>query len=1364
MNDKLNSNIRKPSRYKVVVNVVIMIALFFSITVGNALTIPDLSAMLYQYQYYGSENGMNIIHDPVEGRNETEALKMNIRGNGEFFNAYCIDLQHGVREFNKWQDNKVYRMAPVDGTLNPLLSSDEVDKIRAILYCYLIAYGNAQHKDVDANKLKNAIDTAFPSDKVEDGIVFKGLSNKSIITGIQAALWNFIGDNVSVQNGNSSGLQYRDERNARRIFNYLKNLSPMRIDELATPAASIENITANSYISGTNNVNVKVNYTLSATAKGNPQGAPISWVLSIYDGTSPITPTVTFQDGDAGLIADGTQHSFVIENIADTTNLKVNFSGRQFKGYQIYGLADDKGGTILGQAMIVYDLFEEYGDPSKTVESNLNLFRGSLSVKKILQDGFKTSTTFPITVSGPNGFSWTANIAGDGTAVQVGSAGQLRYGQYTVTEGTAIANGFKIIDGSEAVVLSQENPMASVTIQNEKLGSVKVEKDVWGKEDDSTTFPVSLYKDDQFIKTLYVSESASGSVTFDLLEAGAYTVKEDLSAVAYAKYSQITDAGKPAEYTIQLASGQDTIVVFYNEYLNPDMAITKDVALKPSTNDVVAIDSTGGTSLVHAKPGDTLIYTIKVENTGNMPLTNVTFTDSLPGVDLSSMNIDELTLDGVDTFTYEYTVPEGTPPGVLTNTITATCTELNGETVSDDAMVNIVADPRLTVVKAVSSVYALPGETLDYSAIIYNNGNIPIVDIAYNDAMTGVSGPIETLGAGMQSAELDLGTYTVDSLEACLLNNVQRVINTVDVIGYAYDLAEDNGEGDDGGVITEPTQLTASSVVTTNMLVPGVELIKDVSTRYALENEQVAFMFTVKNNGETLLKDVTITDPMLGSELKMPSEEVLEPGETWTFEDQWVNVSDIMTNMDANRNIVNTATVTATAYREGNNDYTLSVADTDTAQFNVLRPELNVEKFVIGSDGNWYSSTTALEGEKVQFVIIVENVSQVYEDKGYIFTDIIVNDELLGQSINLGTLEPGDVYFLLSQPESPAATSINDESPELPYVLNSYTVDRADAADSIITNTATATATAIGSKAGTLTDSDMATIMLPSIAITKTANVQTIVPGGTITYTFTVTNTGSVPLYNPHITDNMLSSEPIALPVLQPRDTVEIKREYRTTSTFTGNLVNTAAVTAVTENAKAVSAEASASVLVYIPTNPSEPVPNVTLNVVIEGQGSVLPGSGSHSRSLGSLSIFSGIQPVEGWQFVGWFGANGQEVNNNSILMNGDKTVVARFAPITDEPETIENNEVPQSAPETSPEPSSEPTAEPSSTPVTTDQGSPDNTNQPTGDETIVLDQALPQGAPLPKTGGVPLELILSTGAVLTTAGVVIRRRKKEDK
>ncbi len=150
-------------------------------------------------------------------------------------------------------------------------------------------------------------------------------------------------------------------------------------------------------------------------------------------------------------------------------------------------------------------------------------------------------------------------------------------------------------------------------------------------------------------------------------------------------------------------------------------------------------------------------------------------------------------------------------------------------------------------------------------------------------------------------------------------------------------------------------------------------------------------------------------------------------------------------------------------------------------------------------------------------------------------------------------------------------------------------------------------------------------------------------------------------------------------------------------------------------------------------TTSSTPASNVALNLTVAGPGKVNPGSGAFAQN--SYVAFV-VTPDSGAKFVGWSGPDGADVTaDNMLQMLQSRTLTATFAyPET----TVAPAVIPQSAPEVTP------------TPV------PDS-----GAVVIVTPVVVPQAAPaLPKTGGLPVGLLMAIGTALSGSGLLLRRKK----
>jgi hypothetical protein len=81
------------------------------------------------------------------------------------------------------------------------------------------------------------------------------------------------------------------------------------------------------------------------------------------------------------------------------------------------------------------------------------------------------------------------------------------------------------------------------------------------------------------------------------------------------------------------------------------------------------------------------------------------------------------------------------------------------------------------------------------------------------------------------------------------------------------------------------------------------------------------------------------------------------------------------------------------------------------------------------------------------------------------------------------------------------------------------------------------------------------------------------------------------------------------------------------------------------------------------------------LKITVSGSGTVAPFVGSKNYTPGTEVEVNAV-PASGWEFDGWIGPDGQDVDNDLIVMDEDKHITAKFV------RTIEPPVLPSEAPE----------------------------------------------------------------------------------
>jgi hypothetical protein len=144
--------------------------------------------------------------------------------------------------------------------------------------------------------------------------------------------------------------------------------------------------------------------------------------------------------------------------------------------------------------------------------------------------------------------------------------------------------------------------------------------------------------------------------------------------------------------------------------------------------------------------GDMVFYTITVENTGNVTLTNVTVRDANLGV---VQNVGTLLVGEVVTLTGSYgPVDEGDLPGPIFNTAGVTgTTPINTPVgpVTDTHSVPVTIDPSLDINKTGTAGPVTIGDMVYYTITVENTGNVTLTNVTVRDAKLGLVQNVGTL-------------------------------------------------------------------------------------------------------------------------------------------------------------------------------------------------------------------------------------------------------------------------------------------------------------------------------------------------------------------------------------------------------------------------------------------------------------------------------------------------------------------------------------------------------------------------------------------------------------------------------------------
>ncbi len=499
---------------------------------------------------------------------------------------------------------------------------------------------------------------------------------------------------------------------------------------------------------------------------------------------------------------------------------------------------------------------------------------------------------------------------------------------------------------------------------------------------------------------------------------------------------------------------------------------------------------------------DVLTYSIVVDNTGNLNISNVVVTD--PDADSGTIlyvsgdanNNSILETTEVWTYSAAHTIkqPE-VNAGSFTNTATVTGTPTGGVLLpsSDTAVVPAIQNPTINLIKTgtlnmnvvAPNGIANVGDRINYSFTVTNTGNVTLTNIMVSDPIITVSGGPITLTPGASNNSAFTGFYILTQADI----DTGKKDNTATVT--AKDPKNNNVTDTDDETTNIPKNasidLIKTGVLNMNFVAPnGIANVGD----------KINYSFTVTNTGNVTLSNITITDPMItvvGGPITLAPGASNNSAFTGTYT---LTQADI----DAGKKD-NTATVT------GKDPQNINVTDTDDETTNIPKnASIDLIKSGVLNMNVVAPNGIANVGDRINYTFTVTNTGNVT------LTNITVTDPIVTVLGGPITLAPG---------------ASNNSSFTGTYTLTQADIDAGKKDNTAIT-------TGKDPQNINVTDSDDETTIIPksaSIDLIKTGvlNMNAVAPNGVanvgdqINYSFTVTNTGNVTLTNITITDPIVT-------------------------------------------------------------------------------------------------------------------------------------------------------------------------------------------------------------------------------------------------
>jgi uncharacterized repeat protein (TIGR01451 family) len=635
------------------------------------------------------------------------------------------------------------------------------------------------------------------------------------------------------------------------------------------------------------------------------------------------------------------------------------------------------------------------------------------------------------------------------------------------------------------------------------------------------------------------------------------------------------------------------------------------VDLEKTASETVTITQTPRASITKvadrdavAAPG-TVNYTYTVKNTGNVTLTEVALTDNkIPSVTLGQTELavgEEVTVTG----TYDVTQAHIDAGESIVNVATLTANQ-NIPVTQASKTVTITQTPSASITKEADiTIFTVPGR-VTYTYKVKNTGNMTLTEVALTDNKL----PSVTLGQtelAVGESVTVYGTYDVTQTD---------ITNGEPIVNIATLTAKQN------------IPVTQASETVSVKQEPNVSISKVANQKAFVAPGIVTYTYTVRNTGNVPLTNVVLTDNKIPSVMLGQTE--LAVGEKVTVTGTY-NVTQA--HIDAGESIVNVATLTAKAGQvnlEKTASETVTIAQTPRASITkvadrdaVAAPGTVNYTYTVKNTGNVTLTEVALTDNKIPSVTLGKtklavgeevtvtgtyDVTQAHIDAG----ESIVNVATLTANQNIPVTQASKTVTITQTPSASITKVADQEAVATPGTVNyTYTVKNTgnvtltevtltdnkiplvtlgqtelavgeevtvtgtydvtqahiDAGESIVN---VATLTANQNIPVTQASKTVTIEQKPNASIIKIADPKVFSKPGTVTYTYTVKNTGNVTLTNVTLSDNKIDTVSLG-----QKTKLEVGEEVTVTKTVDvtqahidagESIVNVATLTAKTPN------------------------------------------------------------------------------------------------------------------------------------------------------------------------------------------------------
>ncbi|HDX5401791.1 TPA: DUF11 domain-containing protein [Bacillus anthracis] len=580
------------------------------------------------------------------------------------------------------------------------------------------------------------------------------------------------------------------------------------------------------------------------------------------------------------------------------------------------------------------------------------------------------------------------------------------------------------------------------------------------------------------------------------------------------------------------------------------------ITINRQTNTVVTQVNTGGLNVIkevnttQAVVGDTLTYTIAVQNTGNVPLTNVFFQDAISSA--VSFVANSVTINGVPQSGLNPNTGFSLPNIPAAQTVVVTFDVLiiqdpenedilNQANVTASFQVNPSEPPVTTnvpsnivnttvqsgnfeVVKSVNTDVATVGDVLVYTIEIINAGSVPATNVFFQDSIPQgtlfIENSVFVNGVLQEGADPELGFPLND------LPTGASVIVTFEVLIDEIPLGNNvvNSANVTGDFLVNPTEppITVTEPSNTVMTVvnsSGLNVIKSVSATEAGVGDTLTYTVRIQNSGTVAATNVSFLDPIPSGTTFVANSVIIngtpQPGLNPTTGFPLANIpvggmvtvafQVTITSVPPNRVLPNNANVTA--------DFQVSPLQppiTIVTISNIVVTRVNVGSLNVMKSVN---TLQAGVGDTLTYTILIQNTGTVpatniiFQDPipsgtAFVANSVTINgvvqqgaDPMAGFPVpNIPVGQTATVTFQVTVTSIPSGGNIRNQS----NITASFLINPANPPITTVTNS----------------NFVVTQVNTAQLNIQKTSSVQQAALGETYTYSVVIRNNGTVTATN----------------------------------------------------------------------------------------------------------------------------------------------------------------------------------------------------------------------------------------------------------